>query len=79
VGAVVVVSATGLPWPQPTPPSTEAGIPYATWLKATVAPPNCPMGQLEIRTFTYTVDAGTLTLNPSEFVSFSFAIFGGRR
>jgi len=69
--AVVVVSPLGLPWPEPTPPSTEPGLPWITWVQGA---PACPSGRLEVRTFTYTVNAGTPTLNPSDFVSFSFVV-----
>jgi hypothetical protein len=51
--------------------SSEVLLPYVTWLSGA---PNCEDGQLEVRTFVYTVVAGSLTLSPSDYVSFSFVI-----
>lgn len=53
------------------PAPGEVVLPFATWLSGA---PDCANGQLEIRTYTYTTNAGSLEMNPSDLVSFSFVV-----
>jgi hypothetical protein len=53
------------------PPSVPAELPYATWVRGAG---DCASGQLEVRTYTYAIVAGTLTAEPSQVVSFSFVV-----
>lgn len=70
-GAVVTVGPAELPTSASPPPGTEVVLPYVSWLSGA---PDCVSGQLEVRTFSYTVVADSLTLSPSDAVSFSFVV-----
>ena len=70
-GAVVTVGPAEPPSSASPPPGTEIVLPYVSWLSGA---PDCPNGQLEVRTFSYNIVAGNLTLSPSNYVSFSFVI-----
>ena len=70
-GAVVTVGPAELPSSASPPPGTEIVLPYVSWPSGA---PDCVNGQLEVRTFSYTIVAGSLTLSPSDYVSFSFVI-----
>jgi hypothetical protein len=70
-GVVVTVGPAELPSSASPPPGTEIVLPYVSWLSGA---PDCNNGQLEVRTFSYTIVAGNLTLSPSDYVSFSFVI-----
>jgi hypothetical protein len=52
------------------PASPAEGVPYALWAPG----PDCASGQFEVRTYLLTATAGTLTLNPSDKVDFSFEV-----
>jgi hypothetical protein len=69
--AIVIVGPAELPTDASPPPGTEIVVPYAAWLSGA---PDCASAQLEIRTFVYTITAGSLALSPSDYVSFSFII-----
>jgi hypothetical protein len=49
----------------------EVVVPFATWLTSA---PDCAGGQLEVRTYAYTSNAGNLVASPSDLVSFSFVV-----
>ena len=67
---VVVVSGAELPTTA-AQSSGEVVLPYVTWLTGA---PDCSNGQLEIRSFTYVTNAGSLVMSPSDLVSFSFVV-----
>jgi hypothetical protein len=70
-GTTVTVGQAELPMGSDPVIPGEVVLPYVTWMSGA---PNCEGGQLEVRTFVYTVAAGSLTLSPSEYVSFSFVV-----
>lgn len=70
-GTTVTVGQAELPLGSDPVVPGEVVLPYVTWMSGA---PNCEGGQLEVRTFVYTVAAGTLTLSPSDYVSFSFVV-----
>jgi hypothetical protein len=71
LGAILTVGEAELPPAATVSPATEVVLPYVTWISSA---PNCAPTQLEVRTFTYTSAAGSLTEAPSDLVSFSFIV-----
>jgi hypothetical protein len=71
LGTTVIVGQAELPLGSEPPGSSEVVFPYVTWMSGA---PNCEGGELEVRTFIYTVAGGNLMLSPSEDVSFSLVV-----